>query len=61
MIGTRKAMIRILVIATLVGMTCWDTRQTSAVGQESPTDALERGFKSPPDSRLVETGRAVVA
>jgi hypothetical protein len=50
MIRTRNAMIRVLVAAVLVGMACWDVGQTSAIGQESPNDALERAFKSPPDS-----------
>jgi hypothetical protein len=39
-------MIRILLTAVLLG---WGVRQPSAIGQESPDEALERGFKSPPD------------
>jgi hypothetical protein len=46
----RNVMMRILATAALAGLACWTVGQTSVTGQESIQDALERGFKSPPDS-----------
>jgi hypothetical protein len=43
-------MIRILAPAVLAGLACWGVGQSFATGQESSQDALEHGFKSPPDS-----------
>src|SRR5262245_2199682 len=50
MIKPRHAIIRILSAAVLVGLTSLNLGQTAVTGQESPMDALEHGFKSPPDS-----------
>src|SRR5262245_65405952 len=50
MTGRRNAMSRFLLLAMLVGLLCWSVGQTLATGQESPKDALERGFKTPPDA-----------
>src|SRR6185295_520044 len=46
----QNALMRVLMTAVLIGVACLVRGQTSAIGQESPGDQLERGFKTPPDS-----------
>jgi hypothetical protein len=50
MMRMRDGMMRILAIAALAGFACWTVGQTSVTGQATQEDALERGFRNPPDS-----------
>src|SRR6185295_4615138 len=46
----QNALMRVLMTAVLIGVACLVRGQASAIGQESPGDQLERGFKTPPDA-----------
>src|SRR4030095_14312157 len=50
MVRTRQATIRVLMTALLAGLVYWSMAEFSARAQQGSVDALERGFKNPPDS-----------
>jgi hypothetical protein len=50
MFRKRNVIIRMLIIGALAVLACWVVSQTFATSQEASQDALEAGFRNPPDS-----------